>query len=73
MQQPADPGGHRREPNNKSSNLIPVPKENQNQQNPIPVPQKNINGKDTESNKLIDLNARPQRMHGQPSNSQVWL
>lgn len=70
--QPVDPGGLRREPN-KPSNLIP--KENQNQQYPsafpIPLPQnqKDINGKDMES-KLIDLNARPQRIHGQTSNSQ---
>lgn len=64
LQEPADPGGHRREPNN-----VPVPKQNQNQQNPIPVPQKDINGKDSES-KSIDLNARPRRTHGQASNSQ---
>lgn len=56
---------------------IPPPKmsSGENQQNhrvsPVPVSDTNADGHGKRDNKMIDLNIKPHRMHGQASNNQV--
>ncbi|KAI5673228.1 hypothetical protein M9H77_13592 [Catharanthus roseus] len=65
--QPSTPGGPRRESNLTS-------KETQTQENqsahPVPMIENNMDGEKEVNGKLIDLNARPKRIHGQASNNQ---
>lgn len=67
--QPVDPGEARREPNHQSKLTM-----RENQQNhrlsPVPMLDNNTENGGNMDNKLIDLNARPQRIHGQTSNNQ---
>uniref|UniRef100_A0A5B7AE50 Putative B-box zinc finger protein 19 n=1 Tax=Davidia involucrata TaxID=16924 RepID=A0A5B7AE50_DAVIN len=67
--QPVYPGEVRRE-----QNQPPRPTMRENQQNhrvsAVPVPDTNIDGCGKMDNKMIDLNSRPQRIHGQSSNNQ---
>ena len=39
----------------------------------VPMLENNAHGDGKRDNKLIDLNARPQRVHGQASNNQVFV
>lgn len=39
----------------------------------VPMLENNTHGDGKMDNKLIDLNARPQRVHGQTSNNQVFI
>ena len=69
--QPLDPNQARRE-------LSQPPKltmrENQENHRPslVPVLNNNIGGDDKIENQMIDLNTRPQRVHGQASTNQVF-
>lgn len=49
-------------------------RENQENHRPSPVPvlHNNIGGDDKIENQMIDLNTRPQRVHGQASTNQVF-
>ncbi|CAK9142083.1 unnamed protein product [Ilex paraguariensis] len=60
--QPVDPGAARKEPNQ--------PFKLTTREDPVPVLDNNTDGGSNMDSKLIDLNARPQRIHGEASNNQ---
>lgn len=66
--QPVDKNDARRE------QILP-PKLNQqnHRMSPVPVLENDIDGDLKMDNKLIDLNTRPSRIHGQPSTNQVFF
>jgi hypothetical protein len=70
--QPFDPNETRKE---QSQPLRLTTRENQQNHrvSPIPVLDNNIDGDGKMENQMIDLNTRPQRVHGQASTNQVFV
>ncbi|KAK1304122.1 putative salt tolerance-like protein [Acorus calamus] len=69
LQQPVNPGGLKREQNKGSKHAVKEELQN-NRLSPIPTFD-NKKDDDKMESKMIDLNARPQRTHGQTSNTQA--
>lgn len=71
-QQPLDQNETRRDQNQP---LKLTARENQqnHRASPVPMVENNTDSYGKMDNKLIDLNARPQRIHGQNSNNQVSM
>ncbi|XP_071697777.1 B-box zinc finger protein 18-like [Rutidosis leptorrhynchoides] len=66
--QPVEPGEVRREPNNQPK--VTTRDNHHHRLSAIGMLENNHNNDARMENKLFDLNARPQRMHGQTSNNQ---
>lgn len=69
-QQPLDQNEVRRDQNQPPKLTMRDNKQN-HRASPIPMMENNTDGDGKIDNKLIDLNARPQRIHGQNSSNQV--
>ncbi|XP_059647603.1 B-box zinc finger protein 19 isoform X2 [Cornus florida] len=67
--QPVVPGEIRREQNQPSKTT--TRERPQNHRTSVPVPHTNTDGCGKMGNNMIDLNSRPQRIHGQSSNHQL--